>query len=310
MSEVAHDRVAPPRRRSRFVRRGHAARGNLASLLAETVPGLEDAVGRRRAGGDRSASRGARRLGVLRAELTERASRKPRRCSREHVRSSSRWRAAWSSSGRRSPSGAPSIPGARWHRTPWRSCAPSSGQFDPEGILNPGRFVGGPVTGVTPLAPSLEEIRKCVHCGICLPQCPTYRVLGEEMDSPRGRIYLMRAAAEGRASLSESFARHMDLCLGCRACETACPSGVAFGSLIEATRAQLRSCPPGLAPAVPRARDLRAVPVSGPPGPGARLPCDCTSARASAPWSVAPVCSRACHRWRAWRRSCRSSRAR
>jgi glycolate oxidase iron-sulfur subunit len=92
--------------------------------------------------------------------------------------------------------------------------------------------------------PSLDEIRKCVHCGICLPQCPTYRVLGEEMDSPRGRIYLMRAAAEGRASLTENFARHMDLCLGCRACETACPSGVAFGSLLEATRAQLRRTRP------------------------------------------------------------------
>jgi glycolate dehydrogenase iron-sulfur subunit len=100
------------------------------------------------------------------------------------------------------------------------------------------------MTVATPMAPSLDEIRKCVHCGICLPQCPTYRVLGEEMDSPRGRIYLMRALAEGRASLSESFARHMDLCLGCRACETACPSGVAFGSLLEATRAQLRAARP------------------------------------------------------------------
>src|SRR5262249_19338951 len=88
-------------------------------------------------------------------------------------------------------------------------------------------------------APDLEEIRKCVHCGICLPQCPTYQVLGEEMDSPRGRLYLMRAAAEGRLGLSETLTRHIDLCLGCRACESACPSGVPFGQILEATRAQI-----------------------------------------------------------------------
>ena len=88
-------------------------------------------------------------------------------------------------------------------------------------------------------APSMDGLRACVHCGICLPQCPTYRVLGEEMDSPRGRVYLMRAAAEGRAELTPGLARHLDLCLGCRACETACPSGVPFGRLLEATRAQL-----------------------------------------------------------------------
>ncbi len=85
----------------------------------------------------------------------------------------------------------------------------------------------------------MDGLRACVHCGICLPQCPTYRVLGEEMDSPRGRVYLMRAAAEGRAELTPGLARHLDLCLGCRACETACPSGVPFGRLLEATRAQL-----------------------------------------------------------------------
>jgi glycolate oxidase iron-sulfur subunit len=85
----------------------------------------------------------------------------------------------------------------------------------------------------------VEGLRACVHCGICLPQCPTYRVLEEEMDSPRGRIYLMRAAAEGRTALTPGLARHLDLCLGCRACETACPSGVPFGQLLETTRAEL-----------------------------------------------------------------------
>ncbi len=87
--------------------------------------------------------------------------------------------------------------------------------------------------------PELDGIRACVHCGICLPQCPTYRVLGEEMDSPRGRVYLMRAAAEGRVGMTETFTRHLDLCLGCRACETACPSGVPFGRLLEQTRGQI-----------------------------------------------------------------------
>jgi glycolate oxidase iron-sulfur subunit len=91
-----------------------------------------------------------------------------------------------------------------------------------------------------PDLPDLDALRGCVHCGICLPQCPTYRVLGEEMDSPRGRLYLIRAAAEGRIGLTETFGRHLDLCLGCRACETACPSGVPFGSLLEATRSQFR----------------------------------------------------------------------
>ncbi|HEY2574245.1 MAG TPA: (Fe-S)-binding protein [Verrucomicrobiaceae bacterium] len=79
----------------------------------------------------------------------------------------------------------------------------------------------------------------CIHCGLCLPSCPTYRVLGNEMDSPRGRIYMMRALDEGRASITDSFVDHMFKCLDCRACETACPSGVHFGHMMEDTRAAI-----------------------------------------------------------------------
>ena len=85
-----------------------------------------------------------------------------------------------------------------------------------------------------------ELMRQCIHCGFCLPTCPTYAVLGTEMDSPRGRIYQMQAVAEGRMSISADFVEHMYCCLGCRACETACPSGVQFGKLIEAAREQIQ----------------------------------------------------------------------
>ena len=87
--------------------------------------------------------------------------------------------------------------------------------------------------------PAMDKLSDCVHCGFCLPACPTYIVLGNEMDSPRGRIYLMRSAAEGRIGIGESFAKHMNLCLVCRACETACPSGVEYGHLMEAARGQV-----------------------------------------------------------------------
>jgi len=87
--------------------------------------------------------------------------------------------------------------------------------------------------------PAAELYNKCVHCGFCLPTCPTYALWGEEMDSPRGRIYLMKLGSEGKAKLTDSYARHFDQCLGCMACMTACPSGVQYGKLIEATRAQI-----------------------------------------------------------------------
>ncbi|HEY8684900.1 MAG TPA: (Fe-S)-binding protein, partial [Chloroflexota bacterium] len=84
--------------------------------------------------------------------------------------------------------------------------------------------------------PTEEDLSKCVHCGLCLNACPTYRATGLETESPRGRIYLMRALHDGRIDLDDSFHTHMDLCLVCRACETACPSGVPFGRMMEATR--------------------------------------------------------------------------
>src|SRR3954447_14448620 len=86
--------------------------------------------------------------------------------------------------------------------------------------------------------PSGELVHDCVHCGFCLPTCPTYALWGEEMDSPRGRIYLMGAGLEGEP-MTDSMVQHFDACLGCMACVTACPSGVQYHKLIETTRAQV-----------------------------------------------------------------------
>jgi glycolate oxidase iron-sulfur subunit len=87
--------------------------------------------------------------------------------------------------------------------------------------------------------PEKQHIDDCVHCGFCLPACPTYVLWGDEMDSPRGRIYMIKKASEGAAPLDPRFRQHMDNCLGCMACLTACPSGVEYNKLIEPTRAQI-----------------------------------------------------------------------
>jgi len=90
-----------------------------------------------------------------------------------------------------------------------------------------------------------ELFLDCVHCGLCTSACPTYVELGTEADSPRGRIYLMRAVTDGRLELNDEVRRHLDLCLDCRACESACPSGVQYGKLIEPFRIHMAKCTSG-----------------------------------------------------------------
>jgi glycolate oxidase iron-sulfur subunit len=87
--------------------------------------------------------------------------------------------------------------------------------------------------------PERDLLDDCVHCGFCLPTCPTYQLWGEEMDSPRGRIYLMDLAEKGEIGLDGPFTQHIDRCLGCMACVTACPSGVQYDRLLEAARPQI-----------------------------------------------------------------------
>ncbi|HSK35655.1 MAG TPA: 4Fe-4S dicluster domain-containing protein, partial [Actinomycetota bacterium] len=137
-----------------------------------------------------------------------------------------------------------------------RASATQIGARGPEGLpdevgADPGQAdrategAGRPEAGVAVLPafdghhpPEQELIDDCVHCGFCLPTCPTYVLWGEEMDSPRGRIYLMEIGRQGEP-LNDEMVRHFDQCLGCMACVTACPSGVQYGKLIEATRQQV-----------------------------------------------------------------------
>ncbi len=89
--------------------------------------------------------------------------------------------------------------------------------------------------------PQQSDLDRCVHCGLCLNACPTYRELRVEMDSPRGRIYQMAQVASGAAEIGPSYIEHIELCLACRGCETACPSGVEYGRLVEAARAEIEN---------------------------------------------------------------------
>ena len=109
------------------------------------------------------------------------------------------------------------------------------------GDATSGMHVQGEGTGIFDHhhPPADDRIDDCVHCGFCLPTCPTYALWGEEMDSPRGRIYLMKMGKEGTVPMDNTFVGHFDACLGCMACVTACPSGVQYDELIEAVRPQI-----------------------------------------------------------------------
>ena len=110
-----------------------------------------------------------------------------------------------------------------------------------------------PVTGFTgPDAPAEADLYRCVHCGLCLSSCPTYVETALEMESPRGRLALMKAVNEGRVEITPRIVSHWERCLQCRACEAVCPSGVPYGRIMERTRAQVRAA--GL-----QSRELRRI---------------------------------------------------
>lgn len=160
--------------------------------------------------------------------------------------------------------------------------APAAGAELPWGA----RFVGGPRSTAPGWgrgdAPADRDLSQCVACGLCLPQCPTYRLTGLEVASPRGRIAAMRQVAAGRP-LDRVFEQAMDGCLGCRACETACPSQVPFGRMLERARAQAephRSAP---------ARLTRTIALEGVLGHRAMLTAAATLASLTRPWLPRPL---------------------
>ena len=117
-----------------------------------------------------------------------------------------------------------------------------------------------------------EHVDDCVHCGFCLPTCPTYVLWREEMDSPRGRIHLMEARLDGTISLNRTVVEHFDRCLGCMACVTACPSGVRYDLLIESTRAVVeREHERRTGDALVRSMLFAVLPYPGRLGPALRL---------------------------------------
>ena len=118
-----------------------------------------------------------------------------------------------------------------------------------------------------------ELIADCVHCGFCLPTCPTYSLWHEEMDSPRGRIYLMQGLVDGSIALTDTVVEHFDRCLGCMACVSSCPSGVQYDRLIEQTRDHVeRNHRRGPLDRLVRAGDLRRVPAPATAARRAALP--------------------------------------
>ena len=119
----------------------------------------------------------------------------------------------------------------------------AAGLDEPNGTADtsPGRSLPSAFAGFSGVdAPAEADMYRCVHCGLCLSACPTYGVTALEMESPRGRIALMKAVNEGRADISERIVSHWEACLNCRACEAVCPSGVPYGRMMERTRAQVR----------------------------------------------------------------------